>query len=122
MSGQGPSDPDLAALATAGVIAVEELLSAIEASHKNSNHATSHLGHAAIGVAVAVCALELLRRDEAAGKDGSYNDDAKTHHHDKEAPEMTPPGHKKHQVAHAVAEVLDAILQNTKDHLHGMES
>jgi hypothetical protein len=83
----GSSDLDLAAFSAFGVIAVEELLSAIEASRKKSAHAARHLGNAAIGAAVAVGALEHLRHEEAAGKDGSkrsgHEDNHKTNHSDK---------------------------------------
>jgi hypothetical protein len=103
----GSSSLDMAALATSGVLTVEQLLKAMEASHKKTDHATKHLGHAAIGAAVAVGALELLRRDEAVGKGETKRFIAGGHHghdknHDNEVVvspnvgrDYTPPGHNR---------------------------
>ena len=164
----GSSKADLAAAATSTVITADQLMKAIEASHEGKNdHAKKHLGYAAVGAAVAVGAMELLRRDELRKRheDSDSEDevvvvDADSHHHhhhhgdyhDTEIVHVSPRsgrdhepkghkrrlaeeiagayslgqeimGHKKHHVAHVVAEVLGAVaaMKDTRDHVDGME-
>jgi hypothetical protein len=114
-----------------------------------------------VEAAVAVGALELLRRDELNKRHNSEEEvvitdtDDRHHHrhcHDTQILEVSPKyeadhdppghkrrlaeeivrayslgqeimGHKKHHVAHVVAEVLGAVaaMNDTGDHVHGME-
>jgi hypothetical protein len=61
----GSTRLDVAALATSGVLTVDELMKAVQSSHDRCEGASKkHLTHAAITAAVAVGAFELLRRDE----------------------------------------------------------
>ena len=163
----GSSKADLAAAATSTVITVDQLMKAIEASHEGKeDHAKKHLGYAAVGAAVAVGAMELLRRDELRKRheeSGSEDevvvvdaDSHRRHHHhdchDVEIVHVSPKsgrdhepkghkrrlaeeiagayslgqeimGHKKHHVAHVVAEVLGAVaaIKDARDHVNGME-
>ena len=80
----------MAAVATSSVLTVDQLMRAMEASHEGKkDHVKKHLGYAAIGAAVAIGAMELLRRDNRAEneeeEDERYDDDAvvvvDTHRH-----------------------------------------
>ena len=168
----GSSKADLAGAATATVLTVDQLMRAIEASHEGKeDHAKTHLMYAGVGAAVAVGAMELLRRDEkrkrherdrSSSSDDELDDDVEVierhHHHDRhhhvdeeivryepsKPRDHTPPGHKrrlaeeiagayalgqeimghkKHHMAHIVAEALGAVaaVKDTKDHAHGVE-
>lgn len=159
----GSSKADLAAAATSTVLTVDQLMRAIEASHEGKeDHAKKHLGYAAVGAAVAIGAMELLRRDERRkrGSDSSSDNEDEDiemiERHDHEGHDKvvkyvhspgiqrTPSGHKrrlaeevvgayalgqeimghkKHHMAHIVAEAIGAIaaVKDTRDHVHGME-
>ncbi|CAI9627177.1 unnamed protein product [Alternaria burnsii] len=161
----GSSKADLAAVATSTILTADQLMRAIEASHEGKeDHAKKHIGYAAVGAAVAVGAMELLRRDElhkrresdSSEEDITICEDSHHHHHHghhceevvrvepRHGRDTTPSGHKrrlaeeivgayalgqeimghkKHHVAHVVAEVIGAVaaLKDTSDHVQGVE-
>jgi hypothetical protein len=159
----GSSKADLAGAATATVLTVDQLMRAIEASHEGKeDHAKKHIMHAGVGAAVAIGAMELLRRDELEGRkrhpdsDIDLDEDHHHHHHgvrhdaneivtyEPEPSDHNPGGHKrrlaeeivgayslgqeimghkKHHMAHIVAEALGAVaaIKDTKDHVSDVE-
>lgn len=167
----GSSKADIAGAAVGTVITVDQLMRAIEAAHEHKeDHAKKHMMYAGVGAAVAIGAMELLRRDELkhshphphhhSDSSSSGDEDVEFierhhHHHDGHDDEeivryMPKPddhiphghkrrlaeeivgayalgqeimGHKKHHMAHIVAEALGAIaaVKDTRDHVSGVE-
>jgi hypothetical protein len=98
----GSSKFDLATAATSSVITADQLMKAIQEHQEGQEgHPKKHLAYAAVGAAVAVGSLELLRRDdlktraskhptETADADAEHFSHHQYHHHDSEIVEIGP--------------------------------
>jgi hypothetical protein len=140
---------DMAGVAAGSVVTADQLLRFIEATHEGKeDHAKKHATYAAVSAAVAVGALELLRRDEEKRGDRPRSRSPPRYKEEEvfKVPELKEKdvpghtrrmaeevaglyalgeeimGHKKHRIVHTVMEALGTIaaIKDASEHTkHG---